>query len=165
MCVSVSCTVFVLHVAGKTYPVNARVLKITDYLERVLRVNSKSGIENEREYRSNLCDTSATPEDKVRETFSVQQYQKTPEENGNQFENCNCNVKVNTRSEDASAEWKRVAGILDRVLLITLFLCAFITASAFSIKLYIETSMLWSGIEDPGAVELIPSDQKTTHGL
>ena len=159
MCVSVSCTVFVLNVAGKTYPVNPRVLKITDFMERVLRVNSKRGMQNK--HPSNLCAISATGKNNMRETSCVQQYHKT-EENVSQIGNCNCNVQSNTRSEDSSAEWKRVAGVLDRVLLITLFLCAFITASAFAIKLYIETNM--SGMDDANAVELIPSHQRTSHG-
>ncbi|XP_072028697.1 neuronal acetylcholine receptor subunit alpha-10-like [Amphiura filiformis] len=168
VCMSVGCTVLVIHMAGKTHPVSPFTLKLVEYLERALWVNSTR--QQEKDFNGfSSCPTYDMPEDETsisghsrKYSDQLQQYQSKQTNAINNIEkivNNHDNVlQVNSSSGDFLAEWKRLALVLDRVLLVTFLIFALITTLTFAIQLYAETKECMEGTADKDAIELITSD-------
>ena len=138
VCVSVACTVFVIHVAGNTYPIPRVVQKLFShrYLLRILCVHHQQHQEN-TVYNSTVCPTCGPTEEREFPANHVDEENKTdkPLRNKSGIDRVD-----NFKQEDVVlSDWKGVALVVDRCLLVIFLSFAWVTSLTFLVKLNIDT--------------------------
>ena len=138
VCVSVTCTVFVIHVAGNTYQIPRVIQKLFSHrqLLRILCVHHHRRQEN-IVFSSTVCSKcgSTTEGD-----FLANHTNEESKTDKGLMRNNSTDHEDNSKQEDVViSDWKGVALVVDRCLLVIFLSFAWVTSLSFLVKLYIDT--------------------------
>ena len=160
VCVSVACTVFVIHVAGNTYPI-PRVLQKIFSQRHLLRILCVHRHQENTVSTSTVSTTGRSTEERdflANHANHVDEENKTDKRLRN---NSKTDRGDNFKQEGVVvlSDWKGVALVVDRCLLVIFLSFAWVTSLTFSVKLYIDTrsyrDLMADHARDHNATELI----------
>ena len=135
VCVSVACTVLVIRIARNTHKIPRVVQKIISN-RQLLSILSlrRQGHQEKSVSSSTVCPTCGTPDE--RDTLA--NYHDHTEDKNHEYDQ-ETDDKEHVKKEDVLSDWKEVAVLVDRCLLLIFLSFSFITILAFLVKIYIDT--------------------------